>query len=167
MIKCPNCSHDNQDGTPICEVCGDLLIEPTTSTKYYDDTDYEEGTPKWGSARFNKKMYLVLDIVDSEKTFTFELTDISEIGIGREDTSTGDTPLVDLSGVHAMEQGVSRNHAKLLLQQGAMLLVDNDSANGTYLNGQKLAARQPRVIRDGDDIRLGHLTIRVSFKEQQ
>ena len=37
------------------------------------------------------------------------------------------------------------------------------SHNGTYLNGQRLIAHQPRVLRDGDDIRLGFLVLRVKF----
>ena len=53
--------------------------------------------------------------------------------------------------------------AFLLRRDGALHIVDNDSANGTYLNGQRLVARQPRILRDGDDIRLGHLVVRVTF----
>ena len=53
MIKCPKCSHENVESAQICEVCGQLLVKPSIDTRKYDDADYEEGTPRWGSARFN------------------------------------------------------------------------------------------------------------------
>lgn len=167
MINCPNCSHENTDGTQICEVCGHLLIEPTTSTRHYDDADYEEGVPKWGSARISTSMNLILDVLETQQSFVFKLDEITELVIGRKDPVTGEIPQIDLSIVNALDKGVSRNHAKIVRQQGALHVVDNQSANGTYLNGQKLVPKQPRIIRDGDDIRLGHLSLRVSFKKEQ
>ena len=35
--------------------------------------------------------------------------------------------------------------------------------NGTFLNGQRLVPNQPRILRDGDEIRLGHLVLYVRF----
>jgi pSer/pThr/pTyr-binding forkhead associated (FHA) protein len=43
--------------------------------------------------------------------------------------------------------------------------MDNGSSNGTFLNEQKLIANQPRVLRDGDDLRLGFLVLTVHFIE--
>ena len=50
------------------------------------------------------------------------------------------------------------------VDNGALAIVDNNSANGTFLNGHRLVPQQPRILRDGDDIRLGHLTMRVTFQ---
>jgi predicted component of type VI protein secretion system len=146
-----------------------LLIEKprTIGTKKYADTDYEEGTPKWGSARFNKAMHLVLDVQvdegDTPERFIFDAGEIEEVVIGRKDPVTGTAPEVDLSPVNGLEKGVSRRHALIVRRDGALHIMDNGSANGTYLNGQRLVAQQPRILRDGDDIRLGHLVLRVTF----
>jgi predicted component of type VI protein secretion system len=48
-------------------------------------------------------------------------------------------------------------------KDGVLHLVDNHSANGTFLNEQRLIAEQPRVLRHGDDIRLGRMVLRVSL----
>lgn len=165
MTKCPNCSHENTDSTQICEVCGHLLAEPTTATRVYSDADYEEGTPKWGSARFNGGTDLVMNVLETQQNFVFDYDQITEIIIGRKDHEESEFPLIDLTEAGGQQKGVSRRHAKIIRQDDALHIVDSASANGTYLNGHKLVAEQPRIIRDGDDIRLGHLTVRITFRE--
>jgi pSer/pThr/pTyr-binding forkhead associated (FHA) protein len=46
-------------------------------------------------------------------------------------------------------------------------ITDLDSTNGTFLNGRRLMKAEERIIRDGDEIHLSHLLIRVSFPNQQ
>jgi len=42
-------------------------------------------------------------------------------------------------------------------------VVDLDSTNGTFLNGMRIMPHQPRILRDGDEIRLGLLKIIVKL----
>jgi pSer/pThr/pTyr-binding forkhead associated (FHA) protein len=84
--------------------------------------------------------------------------------VGRYNPTTDEKPEIDLTDYGAVEKGVSRRHAFIIRRDGSLYLVDNDSPNGTFLNGQKLVAQQPRVLRDGDDIRLGHLVLRITFQ---
>jgi hypothetical protein len=166
VIKCPNCGNDNDDDAKICVYCGNLLVDPTlaASTRTLDDTDFEEGVPKWGSARFNARTNLILGIEEDPRTLIFDATDITELVMGRVDPKTGEAPEVDLTEYDAIDKGVSRRHAAVVRKDGSLYLVDMSSANGTFLNGQKLVPQQPRVLRDGDDIRLGHLTVRITFE---
>lgn len=166
MITCPICSYENTEEEQICVRCGELLVEGAVSTRTFDDTDYEEGVPKWGSARFNGSMNLVLDVLEQEEPtrFVFDADKIEEVIIGRQDPNTGKAPPIDLTANGGLNQGVSRQHAIILRKDGALHIMDNESANGTFLNGQKLVAKQPRILRDGDDIRFGHLVLRVTFQ---
>jgi phage tail-like protein len=52
-------------------------------------------------------------------------------------------------------QQVSRRHAELHCAPTECLLMDLGSANGTYLNGQKMTARVPVPLQPGDSIRIG------------
>ena len=168
MIVCTNCGHENPDTEKICIKCGALLSgEQYQSTRSLGDTDFEEGIPKWGSARFNGTMHLVLDVLDSGETYRFDANQVTEISIGRGATDTGELPAVDLTSSDGINKGVSRRHATIVRRDGALHIVDNNSANGTYLNGQRLVAGQPRILRDGDDVRLGHLVVRVTFRAVQ
>jgi phosphoserine phosphatase RsbU/P len=58
----------------------------------------------------------------------------------------------------------SRLHAELRRENEQMLLVDNGSANGTYLNGQKMSGAVR--IRVGDIVRIGETEIEYSMGEQ-
>lgn len=168
MIVCTNCGHENADTEKICVKCGALLSgEQYQSTRSLGDTDFEEGVPKWGSARFNGTMHLVLNVLDSGETYRFDANQVTEIIIGRGSSETGELPGVDLTTSDGINKGVSRRHATVVRRDGALHIVDNNSANGTYLNGQRLVAGQPRILRDGDDVRLGHLVVRVTFRAVQ
>ncbi|RMG88346.1 MAG: FHA domain-containing protein, partial [Chloroflexi bacterium] len=48
-------------------------------------------------------------------------------------------------------------------RDGSLHIKDLGAKNGTFLNGQKLVPEQPRVLRDGDEIRLGRLILEVHF----
>ena len=58
-------------------------------------------------------------------------------------------------------------HAVVRRGDGLLNLIDLGSVNGTYLNGQRLIPNQPRVLRDGDEIKFGKLVCYVYFKPLQ
>lgn len=55
------------------------------------------------------------------------------------------------------DAGVSSNHARLQVVNGALCITDLDSTNGTFVNGTKLAPQVPHTLRVGDRLRLGQL----------
>lgn len=50
------------------------------------------------------------------------------------------------------EIGISRRHAKIRPEKAGYVVYDLVSTRGTYVNGQKITKR---VLRDGDEIRIG------------
>ena len=58
---------------------------------------------------------------------------------------------------------VSRRHAKVVLTEGQYVLEDMQSANGTYLNEEKI--NSPMALRAGDVIRTGPFKIRFELQE--
>lgn len=56
------------------------------------------------------------------------------------------------------DQWISRQHAALqYIENEGFYLIDLNSTNGTFINGEPVFHRQ--LLRDGDEIRLGSLTI--------
>lgn len=167
MITCKNCGTENMPGTLVCTSCNTMLTDGSkpdiATTRTLQDVQYSEGEPKWGSARISE--YIILDVLDSDQKFIFDTETLDRIELGRLDPDTGQNPDVELTPSGAAEKGVSRHHAFITRREKNIHLIDNKSANGTYLNGQRLVAKQPRIVRDGDDIRLGHLVLRVSFRK--
>ncbi|MFY9223117.1 MAG: protein kinase [Blastocatellia bacterium] len=80
--------------------------------------------------------------------------------IGRMDPHTGIFPEVDLS-TYDPETKVSRRHARVYREGGQFLVEDLSSVNGTIVNGTfKLYPKQPRVLQNGDEIRLGETVLK-------
>src|SRR5436309_3061215 len=52
---------------------------------------------------------------------------------------------------------VSRVHARLELEHEQIAIVDLNSTNGTFVNGERLVPGQPRKLRAGDKICLGQI----------
>ena len=70
-----------------------------------------------------------------------------EVVIGRASNAT----------VRLSDDGISRRHARVFAEGPAFMVEDLGSANGTMVNGVRIAGRQ--ALEDGDKIRLGPTTI--------
>jgi len=64
----------------------------------------------------------------------------------------GGDPDVDISGFPEASV-VSRKHARLVVEAGAVSIEDLGSANGTYVNNVRV--RSPHALSDGDRIAFG------------
>lgn len=74
--------------------------------------------------------------------------------------STGESPDIDLS-VPPEDPGVSHQHAVLVHQQdGSWSVVDQNSTNGTTLNGAEdpIQPYVPVPLKDGDRVHVGAWT---------
>ena len=56
------------------------------------------------------------------------------------------------------DESVSRRHARISIRGGTVLLEDLGSKNGTFVGGKRIES--PATLRDGDEIRVGPLTLR-------
>jgi pSer/pThr/pTyr-binding forkhead associated (FHA) protein len=55
------------------------------------------------------------------------------------------------------EGGPSRRHALISVDEGTLWVEDLDSKNGTFVNGTRLAAKQPTQLRSGDRLRFDRI----------
>lgn len=84
----------------------------------------------------------------------------NQIGIGRRRHSTGESPDIDLS-VPPEDPGVSHQHAVLVQQpDGSWAVVDQNSTNGTTINGSAdpIQPYVPVQLQDGDRVHVGAWT---------
>lgn len=84
----------------------------------------------------------------------------TDVVIGREDPVSRIYPDVDLTDHGGDEGGVSRQHARIRIQGGGFIVEDLNSTNGTFVNRERLALGQQCPLYDGDEIRLGRVTLR-------
>ncbi len=174
MQKCGNCGHENRAGVVFCENCGASLIgKQPLSTKALDvapaNQSGDSATRSPLSAIVQEMAIFkpgdILKLSVEGTTKPIELQPKGEVILGRRDPATGTTPDVDLTPFAGYRMGVSRRHAAIRQGDDNTLNVwDLGSSNGTFLNGQRLNAHRPYPLRDGDELRLGQMVIRVNFK---
>ncbi len=153
---CPHCGKKNQPKDTYCYSCGHILLSKRDTTKQLD------AKARWGTAYFPSETRLYLTLRGA--TQPIELLLSREFVIGRSTAESSLKPDVDLSPYNAEELGVSRMHAAVRQQDDTVVLTDLQSSNRTYINGQALYPHEVRVLRNGDEIRLGKLVMKVSFK---
>ena len=161
---CPRCGKPNDVGEVFCTHCGTFL---STDSSPHETTRLEETdvTP-YGSDYFGENSMLVLVVTSDNTTYRIQPQNFRhETVIGRSEGGTM-KPDIDLSAHNASEMGVSRLHVALNYNAKNSLLSVSDmkSANGTFINGQKLFPQEVRVLRDGDELRVGRLVLRAYFQ---
>jgi hypothetical protein len=158
---CDNCKKANPADELYCYACGHILPAGLRaySTQALPDSEALKPQVRWGTAYFGDQTILRIHVRSYDEIIETRFE--RECIIGR---AFGNIqPDVDLGPYGAMDKGVSRQHVKLIRQHATVMVEDLDSANGTYLNGQKIVPHQPRVLRNEDELCLGHLLLRVSF----
>jgi hypothetical protein len=166
MKLCPYCGYKNREGYLYCEDCGQNLYGDTGATLPTRQLEQNTGDlaakATWGTARFGQEAQILIHVRDASDPITLQPN--KETTMGRLDANSSVKPDLDLTPYGALEKGVSRLHASIVRTDDTLTLIDKGSVNGTHLNGQRLSPNQPRVLRDGDEIRLGKLVAHIYFK---
>jgi FOG: FHA domain len=103
----------------------------------------------------------MLVVLNSGRRMTLDTGE--DILIGRKDNARGIFPDVDLGLDGGYDAGVSRRHAIISFQQGACVLQDLNSANGTFINATRIDPHVAFPLHDGDELTFGTLILRIEF----
>ena len=96
-----------------------------------------------------KRVILYIETYDGAKTVALD----EEISIGR----------TDAAQIVLGDGGLSRLNTTFFLDEDLVFVVDENSTNGTFVNGERISG-QPRQVFDGDRIKIGSETrIRVEI----
>lgn len=100
-----------------------------------------------------KKQVILLTLIGPSKTQTYDI-DKSEFILGRGDSSA--VPIVD--------NGISREHLKVRLQDNLIQVQDLNSSNGSYVEGIKLNPMEFVPVRDTYTITFGNSQSKIKLK---
>ncbi len=162
---CPHCGKLTPKGGFICAACNNLLDVPPAeqATRMLAQTRSLEAL---SNDYFDDDSTLVMRLRGHEKSF--QLT-ARQLGpgriIGRNAPGHDPKAHIDLSRHEGEALGVSRRHAHLSYnrQDKTVRVRDMDSANGTFINGQKLHPGEVHVLRHGDKLRMGKLEMGITI----
>jgi hypothetical protein len=143
-IYCPECGFQNPEAANYCSKCGALLVkeEPGSETtmSYTPDDDADDATP-------------TLEELGAEGPAL-----VVRSGGGRagehfvpqgERTTIGRSPDCD---IFLDDVTVSRKHAVLLQRDGELVIEDQGSLNGTFLNRKRIESGK---LENGDELQIG------------
>jgi pSer/pThr/pTyr-binding forkhead associated (FHA) protein len=91
----------------------------------------------------------------------FELVGQSTYLVGRRDVDQQLFPDVDLHDWDGAVAGVSRRHLMIRVIGDVVSIEDLESRNSTILNGYRLFPHQQYPLVDGDEVRIGDITVLV------
>ncbi|MBA3868644.1 MAG: FHA domain-containing protein [Anaerolineae bacterium] len=147
---CPRCQFVNAKQSPVCIECGQLLTDDLDATR-----------PLTSPNTRNRIHTLVFQIGDDQLSISLKMAE--RLILGRQANHMADRPDLDLGRFKAAEHGISRIHATLECNEAGVYLMDLGSRNGTYVNGQTLAAFSPCYLNHGDVLRFGKLTVTLAL----
>ncbi len=78
---------------------------------------------------------------------------LQEYPLEKAETSIGRAPTSDI--LLSKDKLTSRRHATVTYENGEYVILDERSANGTFVNGQQLEEMTPRTLHDEDHIGIG------------
>jgi pSer/pThr/pTyr-binding forkhead associated (FHA) protein len=147
--------HSNPDGSAFCDECGERLDGTSTAgaavplAPAASNPPVVSGAPPAGAT--SPRLIIQAD------NAVVDLRGKSEALVGREDPVSNVYPDVDMTPHNGEEGGVSRIHAKILINGNQYMVEDQNSTNSTFVNRQKLAPKTPTPIKDGDELRFGRV----------
>lgn len=164
MIVCPNCQHNNLDGTVFCIECGMQLsgLQPIVTQNISADKIPTLERRKTANFPQDLDNWASLHLLDSGQILP--LGDRTEFTLGRVSEAQPIMPDIDLTPYQAYANGVSRLHAVLKREGRRVFVMDLGSSNGTYLNGKRLAPNIDQTLNHGDMLALGKLKIQILLK---
>jgi hypothetical protein len=145
---CPACGTEIEAGDAFCSACGFALREAPAPAPADEAPAAAAPAPAPAGPR------LVVVASGAE----IPLPAGEEILIGREDPVSGVYPDVDMTPHEGEEGGISRRHARLIVEGGNYFVEDLDSTNFTFVNKQKVAPKTRQAVKDGDEVRFGRVS---------
>ena len=179
MMICPNCKHDEVDGSIFCTECGTQLIKYDESREHTEtqqfpagnkdvtqkvDLDFDENlltSPLRNESSGQANAWISLHMLDSGHILP--VAEKTEFTMGRTSDNQPIMPDIDFSSFKAYDNGVSRLHAVIRNTSGRIVIMDLGSSNGTYVNGTRLMPNVEQPLRHGDVVALGKLKMQIVF----
>lgn len=163
-LSCNDCGTVHRKGELFCTFCGKTLsikneTKPNCSPSFTDILSAAESK----SSSLSADKPLRIHLIDDDTTLIIKPKAGVVLGrctlLGRSSRRID----IDLIPFGGFTRGVSQVHVIIRREADAVYIIDQDSKNGTFLNGIQLIPHERVAIQDGDLAHLGNLPIRFDF----
>jgi len=163
IMACPRCGKPSPRGATVCQFCNQVMSPMPIVTRQLESLEPAPSKAAPVNPTFFGANSTLVMLVQGQKK-PMEAYPRSQLIIGRASPLNPKPVNIDLTAFNGEELGISRNHAQLRCQDNMLLLVDLKSPNGTFINELRLYPNEARVLRSGDEVRLGKMVIRIVFR---
>jgi hypothetical protein len=176
---CPTCGHENLPETMLCVRCYSLIQQPGNAPPVTARstgslaplraptsplvTRPDEDQP--GVKELDEDHRVVIRVAGPFAPLAVIID--SQAVLGRYTPNSPTQQIIDLTPYQALEKGVSRTHLVLRRSNAGLIAEDLASSNGTWINGLRIPAYSPVVLRSGQHVRLGRLEMSIDFIENE
>lgn len=144
MISCESCGAQFYPGALFCKECGRFLLEEPIQV------DQNEA---------NREQNLHYLVPGSRRQGKLDVK--GPIWIGRADPDEQFWPQLDLSDDGGVEMGVSRRHALIRKEEQGLVLIDQFSVNGTWIDRERLVPDQAYPLAHATQVTFGRLPVQL------
>jgi pSer/pThr/pTyr-binding forkhead associated (FHA) protein len=152
---CPYCGEPLNTETPSSQATSQYYTPPTPEPIPVSPVFSNNPSSHTVVEPINSSLKLVHS--NSNETFSIDrYSAINKIYLGRQEGIPSDRPVIDISNIPFAER-VSRLHAYITWDnnRNSFTIVDDNSTNGTILNGQPLTPQKPYPLHSGDRLEFG------------
>lgn len=175
MDKCPYCGAETRPGDNFCLNCGNRLpvaggapqaapASPGEATLPAEESNWVPQTVVAGSngsdaptARSEgSESAPTIPSIENPAHMTLRTDSgevLQEFALEKQEVVIGRAPSSDI--LLSKDKLTSRRHATIHYANGVYTLVDERSANGTFVNGQQLEEKTPYALQNGDRVAIG------------
>jgi pSer/pThr/pTyr-binding forkhead associated (FHA) protein len=164
---CPVCKNKNELEAVVCGHCGaaleDPFLDPGVRTKTTDMPALDAETIRgWSIGEATVPDSGIAIYLEGELKPAY-IDSKGEFIIGRTAGTISDVSF-DLSALGGYHLGLSRRHAAIRRTEHGYEILDLGSANGTWLNDEKLVPRKSYPLASGSHLRLGSMRLFVLYR---
>ena len=164
---CPVCKNNNEPEAIVCGRCGasleDPFMDPGAKTKTTDMQAVDAETIKDWSIDHAAVPDDGIAVYLEGGFSPVYIDSTGEFVIGRKVGTTSED-LLDLSPLGGYHLGLSRRHAVIRRTEQGCEVLDLGSANGTWLNDERLVPHKAYPMASGSHLRLGSMRLFVLYR---
>ncbi|HSH01375.1 MAG TPA: FHA domain-containing protein [Anaerolineae bacterium] len=164
-MTCWDCGTEQPEGALFCNECGAYLLDKSgkpvrAPADQLPFTDEGAAPPQphlagqsWEAVQKPTHLTFIIPITGRRVQIPLE-----------DDITVGRGPVIlDLDADLGAQEGVSRYHALIRFTDEGLILIDQNSTNGTFLNNYRLPPEIPYMLNSGDELRFGDLLVHLFF----
>ena len=175
--KCLKCGYENSASAKFCVKCGAPLNSGIMqSIKFNSEVQQSPNPVNTGIPAYYEEGTTVLSEIEEDDATTvlsqpiiqrvypdmLRVSTQEDIKIDRDVFNIGKSKNSDYMVVG--NSAVSRNHANIIYEAGEYYIVDNDSTNHTYVNGNMIMPSEKYMLNDGDNIVIANEAFVFNYK---